>query len=112
MDDNTRKSALEKLAAMSSNVAYSDEILKVDRLEKYYENLELSGGNYLESTLNCSLFQSDDAFSKLHKPVKKNDWTSGKPAVVNAFYSPMENSIGKWSDSSLSRQCVGIILLR
>lgn len=33
---------------------------------------------------------------KLREPVNKTDWiTHGRPAVVNAFYSPLENSIRK-----------------
>ncbi|KAI5630566.1 VLP3p-2, transcript variant X2 [Venturia canescens] len=94
MDEKTRRSALEKAASMSSHIAYPDELLDDDKIEKFYENLELSEGNYLESILNLTLFGTEYSFSKLRKPVNKTDWLShARPAIVNAFYSSIENSI-------------------
>ena len=41
-----------------------------------------------------SIFGTNYAFSKLRENVNKTDWKRhGNPAVVNAFYSPLENSI-------------------
>ncbi len=41
-----------------------------------------------------TVFGTDYAFSKLRERVNKTDWIRhGRPAVVNAFYSPLENSI-------------------
>ena len=40
------------------------------------------------------MFGTNYAFSKLREKVNKTDWVRhGRPAVVNAFYSPLENSI-------------------
>ncbi|CAL7951567.1 unnamed protein product [Xylocopa violacea] len=94
MDDETRKSALKKAASMSSHIAYPDELLDDKKLEDFYENLELTTDNYLEGILNLTLFGVEYSFSKLRKPVNKSDWiTHGRPAIVNAFYSSIENSI-------------------
>ncbi|XP_015600086.1 neprilysin-2 isoform X3 [Cephus cinctus] len=94
MDEETRKSALDKAASMSSHIAYPDELLHDNKLEEFYQNLELTSDNYLESILNLTLFGTEYSFSKLRKPVNKSDWiTHGRPAVVNAFYSSIENSI-------------------
>ncbi|XP_012288606.1 neprilysin-2 isoform X3 [Orussus abietinus] len=94
MDNETRKSALDKAASMSSHIAYPDELLNDKKLEEFYEKLELSPDNYVESILNLTLFGTEYSFSKLRKPVNKSDWiTHGRPAVVNAFYSSIENSI-------------------
>ncbi|KAK2585581.1 hypothetical protein KPH14_010214 [Odynerus spinipes] len=94
MDDETRESALDKAASMASHIAYPDELLDDKKLEEFYENLDLTEGNYLESILNLTLFGTEYAFSKLRKPVNKSDWiTHGRPAIVNAFYSSIENSI-------------------
>lgn len=99
MDDKTRQSALEKAASMSSHIAYPDELLDDNKLEEFYKNLELSEGNYLESILNLTLFGTEYSFSKLRRPVNKTDWVShGRPAIVNAFYSSIENSIRKFSN--------------
>ncbi|KZC07350.1 Membrane metallo-endopeptidase-like 1 [Dufourea novaeangliae] len=94
MDDETRKSALDKAASMSSHIAYPDELLDDTKLEEFYQNLELTTDNYLEGILNLTLFGVEYSFGKLRKPVNKTDWiTHGRPAIVNAFYSSIENSI-------------------
>ena len=49
---------------------------------------------YLESVLNMTLFGTEFSFNRLRQPVNKTDWiTHGRPAVVNAYYSSIENSI-------------------
>ncbi|XP_031827062.2 M13 family metallopeptidase neprilysin 2 isoform X1 [Nomia melanderi] len=94
MDDETRKSALDKASSMSSHIAYPDELLDDKKLEGFYEKLELTTDNYLEGILNLTLFGVEYSFGKLRKPVNKSDWiTHGRPAIVNAFYSSIENSI-------------------
>ncbi|CAG5102248.1 Similar to Nep2: Neprilysin-2 (Drosophila melanogaster) [Cotesia congregata] len=95
MDEETRKSALDKAASMTSHIAYPDELLQDFKLEEFYENLELAdNASYLKNILNLTLFGTEYSFSKLRKPVNKSDWVShGRPAVVNAFYSSIENSI-------------------
>ncbi|XP_053978584.1 neprilysin-2 isoform X1 [Hylaeus volcanicus] len=94
MDEDTRKSALSKAASMASHIAYPDELLDDNKLEDFYKNLELTTDNYLEGILNLTLFGVEYSFSKLRKPVNKSDWiTHGRPAIVNAFYSSIENSI-------------------
>lgn len=97
MDEETRKSALNKAASMASHIAYPDELLNNDKLEEFYEKLELTTDNYLEGILNLTLFGVEYSFSKLRKPVNKSDWvTHGRPAIVNAFYSSIENSIREY----------------
>lgn len=96
MDEETRKSALNKLKSMSTHIGYPDEIMDNTKIEKYYENLEIDENNYLSSVLNMNVFGTDYAFNKLRQPVNKTDWvTHARPAVVNAFYSSIENSIRK-----------------
>ena len=103
MDDETRESALNKLKAMSTHIGYPDEIMDNAKIEKYYENLEINENNYLQSVLNMNVFGTDYAFNKLRKPVNKTDWvTHARPAVVNAFYSSIENSIRKTSLKSFA----------
>lgn len=96
MDNETRQSALNKLKAMSTHIGYPDEIMNDAKIEKQYENLKIDENNYLTSVLNMNVFGTDFAFNKLRKPVNKTDWiTHARPAIVNAFYSPIENSIRK-----------------
>lgn len=56
----------------------------------------MSSDKLMESVLNLTLFGTEFLFSKLREPVNKTDWiTHGRPAIVNAFYSSIENSIRK-----------------
>lgn len=94
MDDETRDAALNKLKGMSTHIGFPDEIMDNNKIEEYYDNLEIDEDNYLTSVLNMNVFGTDYAFNKLRKPVNKTDWvTHARPAVVNAFYSSIENSI-------------------
>jgi predicted metalloendopeptidase len=59
--------------------------------------LTLDSTDYLRNALNLTVFGTNYAFKKLRESVNKTDWIShGRPAVVNAYYSPLENSIRKF----------------
>ena len=97
MDNATKKSALEKVDMMNSHVAYPDEFWNDTEVDAYYQNIELTGGNFLESGLNVSLFQILKEYSSLRLPADKDDWTLyGNAAVVNAFYSRLHNAISNY----------------
>lgn len=99
MDADTKVAALSKVKSMSTHIGYPDEIMDNAKLEAYYEGLEINPDTYLESVLKMNVFGTDYAFNKLRKPVNKTDWvTHARPAVVNAFYSSIENSIRKCGD--------------
>lgn len=96
MDPTTRMAALDKVKAMTTHIGYPDEIMDDKKLEEYYEGLEINPDTYLESVLRMNVFGTDYAFNKLRKSVNKTDWvTHSRPAIVNAFYSSIENSIRK-----------------
>lgn len=81
---------------MVTHIAYPDELLDVTKLESFYGNLTVDPEYYLESVLNLSTFGTEYSFGKLRQPVNKTEWIShGRPAVVNAYYSGIENSIRK-----------------
>lgn len=97
MDDDTREAALNKVKSMSTHIGYPDEIMDNKKLEEYYNHLEIDANDYLKSVLRMNVFGTDYAFNKLRKPVNKTDWvTHARPAIVNAFYSSIENSIRKF----------------
>ncbi|XP_013133397.1 PREDICTED: membrane metallo-endopeptidase-like 1 [Papilio polytes] len=94
MDEKTRRQALAKADAMAAHIAYPDEMLSDEKLTEFYDGLEMSEDKLMESVLNLTLFGTDFLFKKLRLPVNKTDWiTHGRPAIVNAFYSSIENSI-------------------
>jgi len=94
MDDATKERAKVKAQAMVEHIGYPPELLDMKKLEDLYEGLELSSEDYFGNALNMTMFGTNYAFSKLREKVNKTDWVRhGNPAVVNAFYSPLENSI-------------------
>ncbi|XP_077302517.1 M13 family metallopeptidase neprilysin 2 isoform X2 [Arctopsyche grandis] len=94
MDDKTKKSAVDKAGSMATHIAYPQELLENEKLTEFYSELEISPDTYLESVLNLTLFGTGYSFKQLRKPVNKTDWIRhGRPAIVNAFYSSIENSI-------------------
>lgn len=94
MDDATRMSALDKAKSMTAHIAYPDELLDNNKLVEFYTGFEVNNGSYLEAIMNITKFATDYSFGRLRDPVNKTEWIShGRPAVVNAFYSSIENSI-------------------
>ena len=94
MDDGTKVNAKEKAKVMETHIGYPTELLDMTKLEDLYEGLELNENDYYGNALKSTIFGTDYAFSKLRLKVNKTDWVRhGRPAVVNAFYSPLENSI-------------------
>ena len=94
MDNSTKESAKVKANAMVEHIGYPSELKDMKKLEGLYEGLELSADDYFGNGLNISTFGTNYAFSKLREKINKTDWEHhANPAVVNAFYSPLENSI-------------------
>lgn len=94
MDDATRQEAIKKAEALTEHIGYPNELADNNKLEEYYNDLEIEPDNLLLNTLRLTKFSTDHLFNKLRKPVNKTDWeTHAKPSVVNAVYSALENSI-------------------
>ena len=94
MDDKTRTRAHAKLRAIKEYIAYPPEIMDNSKLEDLYEGLEISGDSYFANSINMSIWSTNYHWSKLREKVDKTDWKRhANPAVVNAFYSSIENSI-------------------
>lgn len=94
MDEETKSEALAKVKKMVTFIGYPDEFGDNAKLVDYYKGLELSANEYLESYLNISRFTQKKTIDDFRKPVNKTDWeTHANVAVVNAYYSPQENSI-------------------
>ncbi|XP_030375885.1 neprilysin-2 isoform X2 [Scaptodrosophila lebanonensis] len=94
MDGKTKTEAKEKLHRMATHIGYPDEMLDNEKLAKYYDKLEVNPDKYFESFLGMNVFGTDYSFNKLRLPVNKTEWVRhARPAIVNAFYSSIENSI-------------------
>lgn len=98
MDENTKMEMLQKIATIAAHIAYPSELLRGKELEEYYRDLHLSMDNHLQDVLNVNLFNTEISLSKLREPINQTNWIShGLSTFANAYYSPDENSIGKYS---------------
>merc|ERR1719341_1027082 len=94
MDDETRVRAINKSLAITPHIAYPEELLNEAKLEELYAGLHITDGELLSNMRNLTIFGTNYSFRRLREKVNKNDWKNhGAAAVVNAFYSPLENSI-------------------
>ena len=57
LDSSKKRSILEKIDSLLLLTAYPDELRNDTEVNLYYQDLELTGGNYLENSLNVSLFK-------------------------------------------------------
>uniref|UniRef100_A0A224X7X4 Putative m13 family peptidase n=1 Tax=Panstrongylus lignarius TaxID=156445 RepID=A0A224X7X4_9HEMI len=95
MDDETRKNALEKAASIKEYIAYPDELLDDNKLAEFYKDYDVSNvKSFLEAILKTTTFATNYTMTRLRQPVNKTEWLRhASPAVVNAFYNGLENSI-------------------
>ena len=72
------------------------KIKNILHLFLFTNNLQLTirGDQFLENLFAILRFEADRNVAKLQKPVDKDKWAT-EPAVVNAFYNPNKNDIGK-----------------
>lgn len=108
MDEKTRMEAIKKAKLVVAHIGYPNELNDDNKLEEYYNGLEIESNNLLLNTLRVKIFQTDSSFKKLRETVNKTDWrTHSIPAEVNAFYIDSENSVRK-NQIIISRHSVHI----
>ena len=94
MDPQTRGRAHQKLSSIKEYIAYPPEIMNNSKLEDLYKGLQISPDSYFKNGINMSIWSTNYHWKKLREKVDKTDWKRhANPAVVNAFYSSIENSI-------------------
>ncbi|GJQ69916.1 Nep2 [Trypoxylus dichotomus] len=94
MDSTTKNNALNKLASMRTIVAYPSELHDYEKLNEFYDTLEIDSRFYLRATLNITKFYNSYTVRTLRLPVNTTSWIEHAGAsIVNAFYQPSENSI-------------------
>ena len=94
MDAETKRRAHKKADLMTPNIAYPKEILDDKLMAEFYDGLVLPKVSYLKNFLQLKTWISKYYANEFRKPIDKKSWkTHGGAAIVNAFYSPSENSI-------------------
>ena len=85
MSDSTKQKALVKLAAIKKKVGYPDKW-------KDFSSMEISKESYLQNIINANKWWHNYNFSKLGKPVNRDEWNM-TPQTWNAYYEPSNNEI-------------------
>merc|ERR1711953_226386 len=94
MDANTKARAHAKLESIKEYIGYPAEIMNNANLEDLYKGLEINNETYFLNGVSMSIWSTNYHWSKLRERVDKTDWKRhANPAVVNAFYNALENSI-------------------
>lgn len=86
MGAETKEKALDKLESLKVKIGYPEKW-------KDYSGIDIDPEkSYLENVLAASEWYTKDNFSKLGKPVDKDEWFM-TPQTVNAYYAPSINEI-------------------
>lgn len=94
MDATTKAKAHTKVDQITPHMAYAKEILDDNLINEFYSGLNLEKDSYLKNILRLKRFINAYYISEFRNPIDKQSWkTHGGAAIVNAFYSPEENSI-------------------
>jgi predicted metalloendopeptidase len=94
MDATTKAKAHTKVDQITPHMAYAKEILDDNLINEFYSGLNLEKDRYLKNILRLKRFINAYYISEFRNPIDKQSWkTHGGAAIVNAFYSPEENSI-------------------
>lgn len=97
MDEKTKNAAIAKANALVAHIAYPKELTNNTKLEKYYATLQMKEDEYFMNALHLNKFRTEYALGELYEPVNKTDWLAhATPAMTNAFYSALENSIREY----------------
>ena len=85
MTDSTKANAHKKLATIYVKIGYPNKW-------RDYSGLEIKDDSYYANIIRSNEFDMAYMFSKINKPVDKDEWLM-TPQTVNAYYNPTTNEI-------------------
>ena len=85
MTEATKKNAHKKLATIYVKIGYPNKW-------RDYSGLEIKNDSYFANVVRSNEFDMAYMFSKINKPVDKDEWGM-TPQTVNAYYNPTTNEI-------------------
>ncbi|KAH9495465.1 Endothelin-converting enzyme 1, partial [Bulinus truncatus] len=92
MDDVTREKIEEKAYSITNNIGYPDWILDVEKLDEYFEDINIIDGEYLKTILNFSMESTFQNMHLLWETPARDKWLKS-PDEVNAYYGRLENNV-------------------
>ncbi|XP_059491150.1 neprilysin-4-like isoform X2 [Neocloeon triangulifer] len=92
MDDSTKNRTLEKAHAIRPFVGFPEWLLYPGELERYYHGMEVVDGELFSTYVGLASNAAKRMLEELAHQPDRNKFISS-PTTVNAFYSPVLNSI-------------------
>ncbi|XP_056015492.1 endothelin-converting enzyme homolog isoform X2 [Ostrea edulis] len=90
LDDNTRQWAVKKASDIEDNIGYVDWVRDAKKVDKFYGDLDISPGKFLQSSLKIKRSLERQMFS-----LSYTEWNVRELSMVslfpNAFYSEASN---------------------
>lgn len=90
LDATTKQRCIEKVDAITKQVAYPDKIFNDTYLNGVYENYTINGSEYFNNFMLSSMESLYSNLRLLRGPVDKTMWLNA-PTAVNAYYDPQFN---------------------
>jgi endothelin-converting enzyme/putative endopeptidase len=85
MSPETKKSALEKLHALTNKIGYPDQW-------RDYGSVRVTRNDFVGNVESATRFESHRQLAKIGKPLDRSEWHM-TPPTVNAYYDPQMNDI-------------------
>lgn len=98
IDEQARLAAIEKATAMNFDIGFPDELIDDEKLNEYYDGLELSASlSLLENAMRVQQFLHKRKKRHLHVPIDRREWSERAKMLtkVDAFYGVSQNTICK-----------------
>ncbi|KAF4521361.1 hypothetical protein B566_EDAN006950 [Ephemera danica] len=92
MDHKTKQLTLQKARSMRPFIGFPEWLLVPGELEKYYEGVDVLEGQLFATYVGLSATGAKRTLEDLRRTPDKNRFIA-TPTTVNAFYSPVLNSI-------------------
>ena len=82
------------MQSIKDYIGYPQELLNNTLIEDLYDGIEVTNNTFYQNSINMGKWSIKYSWSKLRDQIDKTDWKRhANPAVVNAYYSGIENSI-------------------
>ena len=85
MSPDTKKSALEKLHALTNKIGYPDKW-------RDYESVRVTRDDFVGNVESAASVEAHRQLAKIGKPLDRSEWQM-TPPTVNAYYDPQMNDI-------------------
>lgn len=92
LDGKTKKTILEKVEGIVINTAYPQWLLSRDKLDEYYEGVEINDGQFLLDAANISRWKMEKDLASLATGPLSDEYFIN-PTLINAYYNTFRHSI-------------------